>query len=41
LDADVDELLNGSVDYAPVDLGGDQLDTPCIEKRHFQLRIDD
>jgi hypothetical protein len=39
LDANVDELLNGSgVNFAPVGLGSEQLDTPCIEKRHFELK---
>jgi hypothetical protein len=40
LDADVDELLNGGVNFAPVGLGGEQLDTPCIERRHLELRTD-
>jgi hypothetical protein len=39
LDADVDKLLNGSgIKFAPVGLGGEQLDTPCIEKGHFELK---
>jgi hypothetical protein len=30
LDADVDKLLNGDVDFGPVGLGGEQLDIPYI-----------
>jgi hypothetical protein len=30
LDADVDKLLNGGVDFGPVGLGGKQLDIPYI-----------
>jgi hypothetical protein len=39
LDADVNKLLNGSsVNFAPVGLRGEQLDTHCIEKEHFKLK---
>jgi hypothetical protein len=38
LEADVDELLNGSDEFTPVGIGGEQLDTPCIKKRYFELR---
>jgi hypothetical protein len=30
LDADVDKLLNGGVDFDPVGLGGEQRDIPYI-----------
>jgi hypothetical protein len=38
LEADVDELLNGSDEFTPVGIGGEQLDTPCIKKGYFELR---
>jgi hypothetical protein len=39
-DANIDELLNGSLNFALVGLGGEQLDSPCIEKRNFELSTD-
>jgi hypothetical protein len=38
LDADIDELPNGSINFTPVGFGGEQLDNACIEKRYFELR---
>jgi hypothetical protein len=38
LEADVDELLNGSDEFTPVGIGGKQLDTPCIKKKILRIK---
>jgi hypothetical protein len=30
--------IDSGDEFAPVGLGGKQLDTPCIKKRYFELR---